>query len=198
MPNSPMERLDQASDAMSEISIRLGELLEQPPAALVPTGAVAYFAMQSAPTGWLKANGAEISRSAYNNLFLAIGTTFGDGDGSTTFNLPDLRGEFVRGCDDGRGKDSSRKFGSQQRNQNLAHAHLFGVGMKGQSSFKRSGFLSYYGNPAPWDSDHSFVNGLNKPAHNCSTYSDTAIHIIESGGSEARPENIALNVCIKY
>ena len=83
-------------------------------AAAVPAGAVASFAMNTAPTGWLKANGALVSRTTYANLFAAIGTTFGAGDGSTTFALPDLRGYFTRNWDDGRGIDSGRSFGSLQ------------------------------------------------------------------------------------
>ena len=76
--------------------------------------AVLYFAGQTAPVGWLKANGAAVSRTAYAALFAAIGTTYGAGDGSTTFNLPDLRGEFMRGWDDGRGIDHGRVLGSAQ------------------------------------------------------------------------------------
>jgi len=79
-----------------------------------PAGVVMYFAANAAPTGYLKANGAAISRTTYLDLFTAIGTTFGAGDGSTTFNVPDLRGEFPRGWDDGRGVDSGRAFGSAQ------------------------------------------------------------------------------------
>ena len=81
---------------------------------MVPSGAVLYFAGQTAPAGWLKANGAAVSRTAYAALFAAIGTTYGAGDGRTTFNLPDLRGEFMRGWDDGRGIDHGRAFGSAQ------------------------------------------------------------------------------------
>lgn len=80
----------------------------------VPSGAVSYFARNTAPTGWLKANGAAVSRTTYSALFSAIGTTFGSGNGSTTFNLPDLRAEFLRGWDDGRNIDTSRAFGSSQ------------------------------------------------------------------------------------
>ncbi len=79
-----------------------------------PPGEVAYFAMSSAPSGWLKANGAAISRTTYSALFAAIGTTFGAGDGSTTFNVPDLRGEFIRGFDDSRGVDSGHSLGGAQ------------------------------------------------------------------------------------
>ena len=80
----------------------------------LPVGAVIHVAMTSAPSGYLKANGAAVSRTTYADLFAAIGTTFGSGDGSTTFNLPDLRGEFVRGWDDSRGVDSGRLLGSSQ------------------------------------------------------------------------------------
>lgn len=79
-----------------------------------PAGCVNYFAQSTAPTGWLKANGAAVSRTTYADLFSAIGTTFGAGNGTTTFNLPDLRGEFPRGWDDGRGVDAGRVFGSSQ------------------------------------------------------------------------------------
>lgn len=85
-----------------------------PTAESTPAGTVIWTARSTAPTGYLKANGAAISRTTYATLFSAIGTTYGAGDGSTTFNLPDLRGEFVRGWDDGRGIDSGRAMGSSQ------------------------------------------------------------------------------------
>lgn len=91
-------------------------------------GEVAFFARNTAPTGYLKANGAAVSRTAYATLFAAIGTTFGAGDGSTTFNLPDLRGEFIRGWDDGRGVDSGRAFGSYQTDEIKSHKHTTDVG----------------------------------------------------------------------
>lgn len=80
----------------------------------VAPGTVAAYCATTAPTGWLKANGAAVSRTTYPALFAVCGTTFGPGDGSTTFNLPELRGNFVRGWDDGRGADSGRVFGSEQ------------------------------------------------------------------------------------
>lgn len=86
-------------------------------------GKVVAFAKSSAPSGFLKCNGAAVSRTTYAALYAAIGTTFGSGDGSTTFNVPDLRGEFVRGWDDARGIDSGRTFGSWQDGQNVSHTH---------------------------------------------------------------------------
>ena len=79
-----------------------------------PSGMVAMFANSTAPSGWLKCNGQAISRTDYSDLFDAIGTTYGTGNGSTTFNVPDLRGEFLRGWDDGRTVDNGRTFASAQ------------------------------------------------------------------------------------
>jgi microcystin-dependent protein len=63
----------------------------------LPAGMVMYFANSTVPQGWFQCNGAAISRTNYPELFSAIGTVYGTGDGTTTFNLPDLRGQFVRG-----------------------------------------------------------------------------------------------------
>lgn len=57
----------------------------------LPSGMIVSFGGSSAPKGWLLCNGAAVSRTTYKNLFSAIGTSYGAGDGSTTFNLPDLR-----------------------------------------------------------------------------------------------------------
>lgn len=88
-----------------------------------PAGTVIWYAKNSAPTGYLKANGAAVSRATYAALFTAIGTTFGAGDGSTTFNVPDLRGEFIRGWDDARGVDSGRAIGTAQAANIASHTH---------------------------------------------------------------------------
>ncbi len=139
----------------------------------VPTGQVAYFAMDTAPTGWLKANGAAISRATYAALFAAIGTTYGAGDGATTFNLPDLRGEFLRGFDDARGVDSGRVFGSAQAHQMESHTHS--VQVIGNGTITGGGY----------------PNG-DDPAGPAYTTGSAG------GGSETRPRNIAMLACIKY
>ncbi len=63
-----------------------------------PSGAILMYGVATAPTGWLLCNGAAVSRTTYAVLFAVIGTTFGVGDGSTTFNLPDLRDRFPVGA----------------------------------------------------------------------------------------------------
>jgi microcystin-dependent protein len=92
----------------------------------VPSGAIMYFAMNTSPAGWLAADGSAVSRTTYATLFSAIGTTFGIGNGSTTFNLPDLRAEFIRGIDNGRGIDSGRSFGSAQAATEFADESIDG------------------------------------------------------------------------
>lgn len=91
-----------------------------------PSGAINAYAGATAPSGWLLCDGEEVSRASYADLFNVIGETYGAGDGSTTFNLPDLRGEFVRGLDNGRGIDAGRTLGSDQGSQYGQHSHPAG------------------------------------------------------------------------
>jgi len=146
---------------------------------IIQAGDVAFFAMNTAPTGWLKANGAAVSRTTYADLFDAIGTTFGSGDGSTTFDLPDLRGEFPRGWDDGRGEDSGRVFGSAQSEGVGSHNHpmLYST--------------SYAYGPT------SGGPGVGYPAAAGSGAGSTA-NGVNNSGTESRPRNIALLACIKF
>lgn len=102
-------------------------------------GQVAAFAGAAPPPGWLKANGAAVSRTHYARLFAAIGTRYGAGDGKTTFNLPDLRGEFIRGWDDARGLDASRTLGSVQAAMLSSHGHGASAASAGAHTHSISG-----------------------------------------------------------
>lgn len=73
------------------------------PAGSTPTGAIMLFGAAAAPAGWLLCNGAAVNRTTYSDLFAAVGTTWGVGDGSTTFNVPDLRGRVPVGAGTGAG-----------------------------------------------------------------------------------------------
>jgi microcystin-dependent protein len=91
-------------------------------------GSIMAFGNVATPTGFLYCNGAEVSRVTYGELFAAIGTNFGAGNGVDTFNLPDLRGEFLRGIDDGRGVDidgAARTVGSSQLHALEDHTHTY-------------------------------------------------------------------------
>ena len=88
----------------------------------VPTGSVFCMAVATVPSGYLECNGQSISRTTYAALFAVIGTQYGSASGST-FKVPELRGEFIRGFDNGRGADSGRSIGSHQNNDNAQHTH---------------------------------------------------------------------------
>lgn len=88
-----------------------------------PVGTFIQYAASAAPTDYLACDGAAISRSTYADLFAVVGTIWGSGNGSTTFNLPDGRAEFIRGWDNGRGIDSGRVFGSSQTDAFQGHWH---------------------------------------------------------------------------
>lgn len=74
---------------------------------ICPPGMIAAWGVNAQPYGWLECNGSAISKTLYARLFDQIGTTFGVGNGTTTFNIPDMRGEFIRGWDNGRGVDAN-------------------------------------------------------------------------------------------
>jgi microcystin-dependent protein len=100
----------------------------------IPTGTVVPYAANSAPSGWVICDGSLYGRTALDpspqvNLFGVIGTTYGIGDGLTTFAIPDLRGMFVRGFDNGRGIDPLRVFGTQQADSFKSHNHSGNTGL---------------------------------------------------------------------
>ena len=149
-----------------------------------PVGTLIYVPATAAPTGFIKANGALISRTTYSALYafavasgniVADGSwakgNFSTGDLSTTFRIPDGRGYFPRGWDDSAGIDSARTIGSYQADDNKAHTHSIASGFdKNQQYFILLG---------------------------CQ-YNDGPTSTGSSGGTEARPKNIALLACIKY
>lgn len=163
----------------------------------VAPGVVAFYPKTTAPTGWLKANGAAISRTTYSALFAAIGTAFGEGDGSTTFNIPDLRGEFIRGLDDGRGVDTGRTLSNTpQAGQNKSHSHTGTAASAGAHTHSIASKVpdggGYYGVGS--------ISGLpDDPYATASAGAHThTLTINTDGGTETRPRNIALLACIKY
>lgn len=85
-------------------------------AAFAPSGAVQMYGGSTSPLGFLECDGSAVSRTTYAALFAAIGTSYGVGNGTTTFNVPDMRGYFARGWDHGAGVDTGRTLGSTQAN----------------------------------------------------------------------------------
>jgi microcystin-dependent protein len=145
------------------------------------TGAVAFFGLNTAPAGWLKANGALVSRTTYASLFAVIGTTYGAGDSSTTFALPDMRGEFPRGWDDGRAVDSGRAFGSAQLDSFQGHRH--------EGTFMQVALGAIY----------NHTSGRNEGAQGGALNPTTdTVNGTPRTASETRPRNVALLACIKF
>lgn len=118
IPEAPMDGLQYArqSGAWATVTGGVGS-------SSAPPGTIIDFAGAVAPAGFLECDGAEVSRVTYAALFAAIDVMYGAGDGSTTFNLPDVRGEFRRGWDHGRGIDPGRVLGSTQAAAFASHTH---------------------------------------------------------------------------
>ncbi len=158
-----------------------GETQTTPPIPL-PTGMVCPFATTTAPDGWLECNGSAISRTTYSALFAIMGTAFGAGDGSTTFNLPDMRGNFMRGWDHGAGVDSGRVFGSTQESTGVPdRVTAAGAWPLNLSLANTDGTLSTFGD----------------------TIGSGGISGYGGGGSwtttryKVRPRNVAMMYCVK-
>jgi microcystin-dependent protein len=165
---------------------------------LTPAGTVIWTARSSAPPGYLKANGAAVSRLTYAALHDAIGDIYGAGDGSTTFNLPDLRGEFIRGWDDGRGVDAGRQLGSPQNSEFGSHQHGGSTTPEPDHSHQLGRFSGNqnvntqsgrYALATTNDIGPDFTQPAGGHSHSITTDF--------RGGNETRPRNIALLACIK-
>jgi microcystin-dependent protein len=155
---------------------------------VMPVGAVLPYFGATAPEGWLLCDGDAISRIMYSDLFEAIGTSCGQGDGEETFNLPDLRGRFLRGVDGGAGNDPDRltrtdlnnlggntgdNVGSYQSDALRSHNHTVNALGTGQVASGSNGW-AFFGSGS--------TGGV----------------INNSGGNETRPVNVYCNYIIKY
>lgn len=164
---------------------------------LVPVGTIIAFAGDTAPAGWLLCNGQTVSRTTYSTLYQSIvGNRFGQGDNSTTFNVPDLRGRFLRGRDGGATRDEDRAsrsamntggatgdaVGSVQGDSLASHSHPYNDIFYSESG----GTVSVTSNKGSGDSDSD-----NSGWQISRTTSNT-------GGTETRPENANVNFIIKY
>lgn len=122
--------------------------------ATLPAGVVMAWTTDTAPSGWLLCDGSAVSRTTYSGLFAVISTTYGVGDGSTTFNVPDLRGRFILGQDDMGGSSANRvtdtdadTLGNADGTETKtltstelpAHTHTIGAGQNYNSSGNVSG-----------------------------------------------------------
>lgn len=152
---------------------------------LMPAGVVLPFATPTVPAGWLKCKGQAISRTLYADLFSAIGTTYGAGDGSSTFNVPNLQGEFFRGLDEDRGVDPGRSIGNSQ------DAKVGGFTWRVRSDDGDSSVATY-----------KSITGLEiggqwEDVGNWGGNQTGGLHTVEVTPWDTRPRNVALLFCIK-
>jgi microcystin-dependent protein len=167
------------TDAKLAATLNLSSKTVTLPATIsLPAGAVMSFAMNSAPAGWLAADGSNVNRMTYAALFSAIGTTYGAGDGSTTFALPDLRGYFVRGSGTNSDGTAAGTFGAKQADDFKSHNHTSSTVVVRNLAPTPTGF-------------GVTASGGNMDPNN--TVTTTSV-----GGTETRPANIALLYCIKF
>lgn len=153
-------------------------------------GVINMFGGPICPTGWLECDGTAISRTTYADLFNAIGEAWGEGDNSTTFNLPDMRGMIPRGYNHGKasgnfdpdaasrtasatGGATGDNVGTYQTDRNKAHTH--NVFPQDVGAGTGAGSLSHASGP------------------NGSTVTTTS-----NGGTDARPQNVAVMFIIKF
>ena len=192
----------------------------------IPVGAIMPFANNSVPTGWLAANGAAVSRTTYATLFATIGTIYGVGTGGTTFNLPDLRGYFVRGSGTNGDGTVSGTFGAKQADGFESHTHTGSAASAGAhthtGSTNTAGSHTHTvkegedgGSEADTPPRLTSGDDFTANVHAYQTTSAAGDHshtlTIASGGdhthtisinatgtTETRPANIAMLYCIKF
>lgn len=169
---------------------------------IIPAGTVLPFAGENAPQGWLLCDGSPISRTLHPELFEAIGTAHGIGDGTTTFNLPDLRGRFVRGVDGTAGRDPDKLTRSAVNGGNSANS----VG-----SVQDDALQNITGEFGAWTRTSGGNGAFQTPTASAGNTSNTGNVTISNNGpttnfdasrvartsSESRGKNINLNHIIK-
>ncbi len=168
-----------------------------------PAGTILSFAGATSPTGYLVCDGSAVSRTTYATLYAVIGNAWGSGDGTTTFNLPDLRGRFLRGVDGSAGNDPDKTtrtainaggntgnlVGSIQTDFYKNHSHLLNV------SNSNNGFSPSTSNFIGWGATTN-EGGGNIWSSSSNTSNSSSIQ--NSGGNETRPKNANVNFIIKY
>lgn len=174
-----------------------------------PVGTIMAFAGGAVPAGYLLADGTAVSRTTYADLFAAIGTTWGSGDGSTTFNLPDLRGRFLRGVDFGAGNDpdaaarsniigggnTGDNVGSYQNDATARPNTNFTTNTTGDHNHSFGGFTNINSGSTSYFFQENGNQTVNLSTGNAGNHS----HSITGGGdNETRPINAYVQYIIKH
>jgi microcystin-dependent protein len=188
------------ADIKSDAAIAGSKLATAAQQALVPAGAVMAFAMNSAPSGWLAADGSNVNRTTYAALFSAIGTTYGAGDGSTTFALPDMRGYFVRGSGTNGDATASGTFGAKQADSLITHTHTGTTSTDGAHTHTHTAYSQLWqgltvNGGIGWANTGGTLTTSSSGSH---SHTMTTSSMSPAGATETRPKNIAMLYCIKF
>jgi microcystin-dependent protein len=160
----------------------------------VPVGAVMAFPTGIVPPGFLELDGSVQSTATYPDLAAYIGSKFNKGDeGTGNFRLPESRGEFLRGWDHGRGIDAGRDIGSYQLGQNESHNHRYFDTARANIDPYGASALGVVNGVTQSIAEGGFLSSAG--ADNAQLVATT--NTVNSGGSEARPRNLAVMWCIK-
>ena len=160
---------------------------------VVPTGTIISYAGATVPAGWLLCDGSAVSRTTYTALFAALNTAWGFGDGSTTFNVPDLRGRFMRGTDGTAGNDPDKA--TRTASNTGGNTGDFVGSLEGDAFQSHTHYVvnEYHADPTGPSSSLAPVFLASSSAGNWSNYITTA-----AGGNETRPKNVYVTYIIKY
>lgn len=157
-----------------------------------PSGSIVAYGGATAPAGWLLCNGAAVSRTTYAALFAAIGTAHGQGDGSTTFNLPDTRGLFLRGVDGAAARDpdvAARTAAATGGNTGNAVGSVQLDALKSHGHSVSNGSTSLGFNPGS--------SGTQRVVNSGAADGNNTVTAQATGGSETRPKNLSVHYLIK-
>ena len=199
----PTAKLEVAGNIKAAVPIKTSEdetytVMRDILEALCPVGTIQAFSGTVAPDGWLLCDGDDISRETYKELYDVIGNNFGYGDGSTTFHLPNLHGQFLRGVSENESQDPDRSkrknisgvvgpnIGSYQDDAFQGHKHT-GYSIEGYGN----------GNTRGYDSTNEGVHS--RPIQDWQTgIGELGAYGLPKISSETRPKNVYVNFIIKY
>lgn len=155
---------------------------------IAPAGSVMIWAGTTVPTGYLLCDGSAVSRTTYSDLFSAIGTTYGVGDGSSTFNLPNFNGRYLKGF--GANTDSVGTYGTQTL------PNITGYMQRVSAGTVTGNFSGAFSETANWTNNNLSSTGI--PNYIQEVFFDASKSNSVYGNYNVNPYNVIMMVCIKY
>lgn len=201
--NSLTIKINELIDEAGSVRTYVGEQIALPEHTIKP-GMTVMWPAATVPSGYLECAGQAVSRADYAALFAIIGTSFGAGDSSSTFNVPNMCGKFPRGWDHGQGVDPGRALGSTQSDELKSHNHTASTASSGSHSHsaKVGGDNNSVRGATPTNAITMSEAAADTAATGTGQIVDAGNHthtvtVNSTGGSETRPINVAWMFIIK-